>query len=174
MYNTPTTLFIFFSATKGWQLNKKNCVCVTVCQQFSFIQRWLISSLIFVMSTVAPVHISLYEFLSIGGNGRQPHHQPYSLIRKSRPTNVIMHKANVCIISVSITRATYFIPSPVRNRLQSAHIEKPATSTSKVISPICTESAAWIKYLAYFWTTAILCVSETLLKIQINQRKLFM
>ena len=97
---------------------------MTVCQQFSFIRRWLISSLIFVMSTVAPVHISLYEFLSIGGNGRQPHHQPYSLIRKSRPTNVIMHKANVCIISVSITHATYFIPSPVRNHLQSTHLEK--------------------------------------------------
>lgn len=172
MYNTPTTL-LTFSATKGWQLNKKNYVCVTVCQQFSFIQRWLISSLIFVMSTVAPVHISLYEFLSIGGKGRQPHHQPYSLIRKSRPTNVIMHKANVCIISVSITRATYFISSPVRNLLQSTHLEKSATPTSNVNSPICTGSAAWIKYLAYFWTTAILCVSQMLLKIQINQWTIF-
>jgi hypothetical protein len=101
----------------------------------------------------ATAHISLFEFLPIGGNGRQPHHQSYSLVRKSCPANVIMHKANVCIITVSITRVTYFIPSPVRNRLQSAHLENLL---------ICL-----VRYVAYlhgvnrmeekstpFWTTA--------------------
>jgi hypothetical protein len=45
---------------------------------------------------------------------------------QSCPANVIMHKANVCIITVSITRFTYFIPSAVRNRLRSVCLEKPA------------------------------------------------